>query len=282
MHASNTLRNDAAGDRGTEFRNRIAPTIDKTFDDTAEMQRRRCSRGNERTRTAGYDTKLLPGVSYQAANQSSCHNGADVAGDGDGGCLRYRRGIFLGVAPDGPRLLAGETYGVVVYGTFQRASAGSLRQIFTNNNRHPRVGSDNEEARRYRGEDPTTGEGGSKQMEASIRHLSRSRRATSPSSHLPSYVSQRYLLGICITTGTSSRSPCLMDVVRRSTKVPARYGLKETFGFLAPDGSNCSMLAEGYRHHLSRTISPDIRLIEIIPFLPIIRYCRIQVMNLAK
>lgn len=68
----------------------------------------------ERTRLAGYDTRLLLDVSYQAANQSSCHNGADVVGGGGGGCLRYRRGIFLGVASDGPRLLAGETYGVVV------------------------------------------------------------------------------------------------------------------------------------------------------------------------
>jgi len=47
MHASNTLpsRNDATGDRGTEFRNRIAPTIDETFDDTAEMQPRTMSCG---------------------------------------------------------------------------------------------------------------------------------------------------------------------------------------------------------------------------------------------
>lgn len=54
-----------------------------------------------------------------------------------------------------------------------------------------------------------------------------------------------------------------MDGVRRGTKVPL-YGLKETFGLVAPDGSNRSIVAEGYRH---QTIARDILylLIEIIP-----------------
>jgi len=141
MHASNTLpsRNDATGSS------------------RAVWQPPHC----ERTHLAGYDTSLLPGVSYQAANQSSCHNGADVA-SGGGGCLRYQRGIFLGVASDGPRLLAGETYGGSGVGHVPPSRAGSLRQIFTNNNRHSLAGSDNEEAEALPWRGPHSGGGSSK------------------------------------------------------------------------------------------------------------------------
>lgn len=48
-----------------------------------------------------------------------------------------------------------------------------------------------------------------------------------------------------------------MDGVRRGTKEP-RYALKETFGFLAPDGLNRSIVAEGYRHYLLRIVTRNI------------------------
>lgn len=130
--------------------------------------------------------------------------------------------------------------------------AGSLRQIFANNNRHPLAGS-------------TT-----KKRGATVARMGRSKWRhrfaiclALVERHHPlltrslSYVSLRYLPGIYVATGASSRSPSPMDGVRRGTKEP-RYALKEMFGFPTPDGSNSSIVAEGYRHYLLRIITQDI------------------------
>lgn len=90
---------------------------------------------------AGYDTKLslvLRCVSYQAANQSSCHNGADVAAVTAAAATTTVAAFDTvvefssGLLPDGPRLLFGGGARVP-----PRVVPGSLRQIFTNNNRQP-------------------------------------------------------------------------------------------------------------------------------------------------
>lgn len=164
-------RETTPAEDGAEFHNRIASTrlTRHRFHDTAERdatqgwnaghtarcgcaQRRQPPR---RRRLTAYDTKLFStGVSYQAANQSSCHNGADVAaattmagcsGGGGGDDATRRRAVAFDIVVEFSSRLPQTV--LVYFGDGARARstdrAGSLRQIFTNNNRHPSFSCDN-------------------------------------------------------------------------------------------------------------------------------------------
>lgn len=149
---------------GTEFHNRIASTIDERRGDATTLgcNSSRCAWQPPRADVVvvGYDTKLLRAVSYQAANQSSCHNGADVATAAAAATVAVA--VATAVAPTVAAAKAASDTSVefsskllqtvLVYSGAEggytgaggvarvRSSsdrAGSLRRIFTNNNRHP-------------------------------------------------------------------------------------------------------------------------------------------------